>query len=238
MRCVAMIPARGGSKRFPRKNIVEFFGHPIIAYSIRTATESHCFDKVFVSTDDDQIEEICKSYGASVDRRSPALGQDDATVAEVCLDFLERQDAEGATWDILCCLYATAALTIPDDVRAVVSLIDPDICEFAMGVSQADRYVYQALMSVGNGFLKRRSTDPVEKNMEVACPYWYSNGSVYAVWVTAFKKTGCFYGPNLKGHFMPRDRSVDLDRPEDLELAKFYYSKSGRKKNFANRRDS
>ena len=225
MKCVALIPARGGSKRFPRKNVVTFFGRPIISYSIQVGLESGCFDKVIVSTDDDEIASIGLRYGANVDRRPSSLGTDTATVHEVCLEFLKRQRCEGVTWDILCCLYATAALTTVDDVRCAVALIEPGICDFAMGVSLADRYIDQALMDMGCGFLQRKWTDDVERRLERATPYWFSNGSVYAVWVPSFEKSESFYGPTLKGRFMPRGRSVDIDEPEDLELAKFYFSK-------------
>ena len=227
MRRIAIIPARGGSKRFPRKNIAKFFGRPIIYYTIRAALESGCFDKIVVSTDDDEIESISSCYGVDVDRRPSRLGADTATVREVCLDFLSRQRSEGMEWDILCCLYATAALRTSEDVRCVLSLIEPSVCDFAMGVSQADRYVHQALVGSEHGFLEPLWIDCVESRSEAAETYWFSNGTAYAVWVPAFEKTGSFYGPSLRGHFMPRSRSVDIDRPEDLELAQFYFAKQG-----------
>ena len=224
MQCVAIIPARGGSKRFPRKNIVPFFGHPIISYTIRSALESCCFASVVVSTDDDEIETIGLRYGASVDRRPVDLGADAATVRDVCLDFLKRQRAEGFSWDVLCCLYATAVLRTSDDIRRVVSLIEPGICEFVMGVSQADRYVHQALVRTDDGFLKPKWPGLVEQRSDKLASYWFSNGTTYAVCVPAFEATGSFYGSNLKGYLMPQNRSVDIDTPEDLERAKFYYS--------------
>ena len=227
MRRVAIIPARGGSKRFPRKNIAPFFGHPLLSYTIRSGIESGCFDQVVVSTDDDEIENIGLRYGANVDRRPTFLGADAATVREVCLDFLRRQRRHGIEWDVLCCLYATAALMTIEDIRSVLSLIEPGICEYAMGVSRADRHMHQALDSVGDSFLKPKWSDLVESRSQEANGQWFSNGTIYAVWVPAFGGTGSFYGPTLKGHFMPRDRAIDIDHPEDLELAKFYFARQG-----------
>ena len=227
MRRVAIIPARGGSKRFPRKNIVPFFGHPIISYTIRAALESRCFDKIVVSTDDDEIGEIGMRYGANVDRRPAALGADTAKVRDVCLDFLKRQRSEGIEWDIMCCLYATAALRTPDDIQGVVSLIEPGLCEFAMGVSQADRYIHQALIRMDDGFLKPKWPDLVETGDGESTSYWFSNGTTYVVWVPTFEATETFYGPNLKGYFMPRGHSVDIDEPGDLDVARYFFSTRG-----------
>lgn len=225
MRCAALIPARGGSRRFPRKNVAPFFGHPIISYTIRAGIDADCFDEVIVSTEDDEIEKISLLYGASVDRRPEALSADTATVREVCLDFLRRQRQLGVDWDILCCLYATAALRTAEDIRKTLSLIEPGACEFAMAVSCADRHVYQALVGSGDGFLRPKWDDLVESRSQEMEEYWFSNGTTHAVWVPAFEAAGTFYGPTLKGHFMPRGRAIDIDRPEDLELAKFYFAR-------------
>lgn len=224
MQCVAIIPARGGSKRFPRKNIVPFFGQPIIAYTIQSALDSGCFDNVVVSTDDDEVECVGRRYGADVDRRPVALGADEAKVRDVCLEFLKRQRSGGIEWDILCCLYATAALRTADDIRGVMSLIEPGSCEFAMGVSQTDRYVHQALVPVSGGYLKPKWPDLVERRAQESSSYWFSNGTTYAVWVQSFEEVGSFYGPSLKGYFMPRERAADIDTPDDLRLAEYVYS--------------
>ena len=225
MRRLAIIPARGASKRFPRKNIAPFFGHPIISYTIRASIETGCFNKVIVSTDDNEIESVGLRYGASVDRRPIALGADTATVREVCLDFLRRQRQRGIEWDILCCLYATAALRTSDDIRQVLSLIEPGTCEFAMAVSRADRHIHQALTRLSDDFLKPKWNNLVERRSQETDEHWFSNGTTYAVWVPAFEAAGSFYGPSLRGHFMPRERAIDIDHPEDLELAKFYFSR-------------
>jgi len=224
MRRVAIIPARGGSKRFPGKNIALFCGQPIIAYTIQSASSSGCFDNIVVSTDDDEVEDIVRHYGADVDRRPAALAVDEAKVQDVCLEFLKRQRIEGNTWDVMCCLYATAALQTADDIRGVISLIKPGSCEFAMGVSQTDRYVHQALIPTGQGYLKPKWPEMVEQKAQESDSYWFSNGTTYAVWIRSFEEGGSFYGPSLKGYFMPREHAVDIDTLADLRLAEYFYS--------------
>ena len=92
---VAIIPARGGSKRLPRKNVLPFNGRPVIEYTIEAAIQSGCFDRVIVSSEDDEILGIAAAANAEVDRRSNELGSDTATVAEVCADFLRRESSNG-----------------------------------------------------------------------------------------------------------------------------------------------
>ncbi len=108
-RCVAIIPARGGSKRIPRKNIKDFFGKPLIAYSIEVALKSKLFDKVVVSTDDEEIVKIAKKYGAEVPFLRPKELSDDFTgtgdVAEHAIEYLE---SNGESYKYVCTIYATA----------------------------------------------------------------------------------------------------------------------------------
>jgi len=108
-RCIAIIPARGGSKRIPRKNIKDFFGKPLIAYSIETALKSKLFDKIIVSTDDDEIAKIAKEYGAEVPFMRPKELSDDfsgtGVVVNHAINFLEQS---GESFDFACSIYATA----------------------------------------------------------------------------------------------------------------------------------
>lgn len=109
---LAIIPARGGSKRIPRKNIKDFLGKPIIAYSIETALKSGLFDEVMVSTDDVEIAEIAKKYGAKVPfSRTENTSNDDATTYEVLKEVLLNYKDMGTEFENICCLYACAPLT-------------------------------------------------------------------------------------------------------------------------------
>ena len=109
MRKLAIITARGGSKRIPRKNIKPFLGKPIIAYSIEAALQSGIFDTVMVSTDDEEIAEIAKQYGAEVPfLRSAKASNDHATTNDVLLEVLDAYEKIGQSYDFACCLYPTA----------------------------------------------------------------------------------------------------------------------------------
>ena len=118
MRNICIIPARGGSKRIPRKNVKEFLGKPIIAYSIEAALKSGLFDEVMVSTDDQEIAAIAKQYGASVPfMRSAETANDFATTTDVLDEVLTEYQKKGKSFDAMCCIYATAPLITAQDVR-------------------------------------------------------------------------------------------------------------------------
>jgi pseudaminic acid cytidylyltransferase len=219
MKAVAIIPARGGSKRLPRKNIVDFRGRPIIAFTIDAAAASGCFDRIVVSTEDDEIAEVCSHLGVVVDRRSPDLATDTVTLVEVCADFLDREEDAGRNWDVLACLYATAPLRNAEDIRGTMALIEPGRCGFAMGVTTYDHYPHQALKFAADSALTPMWPDLVERRATELPRLRAGNGSTYVVDVAEFRQHRSFYGPNLRGHDMPRVRSIDIDTRDDLELA-------------------
>jgi len=110
-KAIAIIPARGGSKRIPRKNIKEFYGKPLIAYSIQTAQESNLFEKIIVTTDDDEIAQVAKHYGAEVPFIRPKVLADDFTgTADVVIHALQWLQEHGEKYDYVCTIYATAPL--------------------------------------------------------------------------------------------------------------------------------
>jgi CMP-N-acetylneuraminic acid synthetase len=225
MRRLAIIPARGGSKRLPRKNIAEFSGRPIIAWTISAANHAQLFDRVVVSTEDAEIAEIARRYGAEVEPRRADLATDSATVVDVCLDLLEREDKAGCAADILCCLYATAPLRAADDIRATIALIEPGVCDFAMAVTGYDVPPYQALRWREDGTLEPMWPELINLRQDQVGELVVDNGSTYAASVSAFRRHRSFYGPGLRGHRMPRIRSIDIDTPEDLELARYFSSR-------------
>ena len=125
MRNLAMITARGGSKRIPGKNIKEFCGKPILAYSIEAALKSGVFDEVRVSTDDDRIAEIAIRYGAAVPfRRSEKTAGDYATTDEVIAEVLETYAELGNPAERFCCIYPTAPFLTPERLKAAMEMLD------------------------------------------------------------------------------------------------------------------
>lgn len=125
MSSIAIITARGGSKRIPRKNIREFCGKPILAYSIQATRECGLFDRVMVSTDDEEIAEMARRYGAEVPfRRSEEAAGDFATTTSVLLEVLGEYEKRGECFDTLCCVYPTAPFVTAERLRQAVSLLE------------------------------------------------------------------------------------------------------------------
>jgi len=207
-RTVALIPARGGSKRLPRKNIIDFHGKPMIAYTIEAALSTACFDEVIVSTEDHEIAAITKQYDVTIHRRLPALATDSVSVTDVCLSYLNECDVT-----TLAVLYATAPMRNVDDIHAVMSLLSTD-CHFAMAATLCEWPVHQ-VMTLNQGRISPLFPDLVNKNSDEVGEYCIDNGSTYAVNVKSFLKQKTFYGDSLKVYLMPTSRSIDIDTPDD-----------------------
>ena len=220
MRAVCVIPARGGSKRLPRKNVIEFLGRPIIAYSIDAAAESGVFSRVVVSTEDEEIAEIARHAGAEVHVRASTLASDTARLTDVCLGFLADQESAGRQWDVLGCLLATAPMRNAEDVRRTRALLEPDVCDFAMAVTTYPLPPLQALRAREDGFLAPMWPELINLRSQETPQLLVDNGSTYFVTVSGFRAERTFYGSRLRGHVMPRERSIDIDEPADLELAR------------------
>ena len=224
---ICIIPARGGSVRLPHKNIVDFLGKPIIAYTIEAALQTSIFDRVVVSTEDKKIAKVARCFGAQVSERSPSLATDASTVVEVCLDLLERERKNDRIYDVICCLYPTAPLRKAEDIAATLKLIEPGKCDFAVAVTKFGHYPHQALRLDESGFLKPMWPEYVFFRGEKIGQLLAGNGSTYAATIEAFQRYKRFYGPGMRGHIMPRSRSVDIDDNEDLELALYFAQKFG-----------
>jgi len=219
---ICIIPARGGSKRLPRKNVIDFLGKPIIAYTIEAALQADVFERIVVSTEDVEIAEVALRFGAQVSERSVSLATDASTVVEVCSDLLERERKDGSIYDVLCCLYATAPLRTAEDIRETVRLVQPGICNFSMAVTEYFYPPHQAMKIVDSGYLEPMWPDIAEKQSQSMPRLLIDNGSTYAAAVPEFYSQRTFRGKKLKGYIMPRNRSIDIDEVEDLELALYY----------------
>jgi CMP-N-acetylneuraminic acid synthetase len=219
---LAIIPARGGSVRLPRKNIAEFLGKPIIAYTVSAAIESKCFDRVIVSTEDKEIAAVSAKAGAQVLDRKPELATGTATVVEVCLDVLEREEKAGRSYDRFACLYATAPLRNAEDIRATMNLLEKGRCHFAFAVTTWSLPPHQAMKMHEGGRVEAMWPDLVERRSSELGTLVVDNGSTYAAFTDDFRRERTFLGSSMRGHLMPRRRSVDIDEPEDLAIARLF----------------
>lgn len=226
MKRVALIPARGGSKRLPRKNIIKFQDKPMIMHTVEAALSSKIFDVVVVSTDDTEIIRLCSNIqGVKVLKRPSNLAGDKAMVKDVCLDFLHQEIASGREWDILSVLYATSPLRNKNDIKNVVSLVNPGECDFALAVTSYFQPFHQALIDDKDSYSKAFLPDLVSLRADELPDFYVDNGSTYAVSIKAFLRNPSFYGDNMQTFKMPRNRSIDVDTKEDFELLKFYSRK-------------
>jgi len=224
-RNIAVIPARGGSKRLPRKNILPFFGRPIIRYTIEAAQRCGLFGTVIVSTEDAEIESNIKDSGCSIHRRKPELATDTARVVHVLKNLLETELEQGNSFDYLCCLYPTAPLRDEEDVRKAYELLTARKADYCLGVTEYDFSPFFAFNMDDLGRLERRWPElavlpPWEKPRVVV-----DNGSMYWVKVAAFMRRGELEGENAVGYMMPRWKSVDIDTMEDFHLAQYFARK-------------
>jgi len=220
---VAIIPARGGSQRIPRKNLKLFGGQPIIAWSIRTALASGLFDEVVVSTDDEEIAEVARVHGAQVPFRRPAALADHHTGTTAVVQHALQ--ALGNAHELACCIYATAPMLLPADLQQGLAALQaaPDkrfafsVCSFAFPVQRALQLDGQGgVAALYPQFNQTRSQDLV--------PAWHDAGQFYwghrDAWLQGL--------PMFAGHslpiMLPRHRVQDIDTPEDWRRAEYLFA--------------
>lgn len=217
---IAIIPARGGSKRLPRKNIKEFLGKPIILYAIEAARKSGLFEKVVVSTEDAEIGRCVQGSGCEIHQRSVHLATDTARVVDVIKDVLENyRRGAGLTFEYLCCLYPTNPLRDASDIQSSYRLLLENHAEFCLAVSDYDYSPFFAFDMEVNGRIQRRWPDLAK------LPAWQKprvvadNGAIYWAKVASFLLKGELEGENAVGYVMPKRRAIDIDTEEDFLLA-------------------
>lgn len=213
MSTVALIPARGGSKRLPRKNILEINGMPMLAHPILTAQKSGLFEHVYVSTEDAEIAETAKRYGAEVIERPAQIAENHSTVVDVCLHALETCP----DIDLICCVYATAVLLAPETLTAAHAMLSeqPKI-EFVMGVSEYEHPPVQALKADDKGRLSYMWSEWQGIQSQHHPHLVVSNGTFYWSKRNSLMKEKTFYGKRMKGFIVPPEQVSDIDTQEDL----------------------
>tara|TARA_X000000950_G_scaffold258510_1_gene326047 strand:+ start:1449 stop:2132 length:684 start_codon:yes stop_codon:yes gene_type:complete len=225
MKNIAIIPARGGSKRFPRKNVIDFHGQPIISYSILAAIKSKCFDKVVVTTEDKEIKKISLNYGATVYDRPIELSGDNIKVADVLIDCINHYESLGEYFDIVCCLFPTSPLRDYKDIQSVMKIIVESKCDYSMAITKMPFPAWQALQEKKNNILQPFWPKLINKNSQQIGELYVDNGSTYAIKINALKKNRSLNGEKISGHKMDYRSSVDIDYYEDYELAKLFFKK-------------
>lgn len=220
---IAIITARGGSKRIPRKNIKEFCGKPILAYSIEAAIQSGSFDKVMVSTDDQEIAEIAKQYGAEVPfYRSEKTANDYATTNDVLLEVLEEFEKRGEHYDLGCCIYPTAPFVTAQKLQdAVDQLLGSDADTLIPVVSFS--YPPQRAMIVKEGRLVFEYPQYLDSRSQDLEPHYHDVGQFYVFRTAAFMKNKKLMVGNILPLVVSEMEVQDIDNQTDWEIAEMKY---------------
>jgi pseudaminic acid cytidylyltransferase len=223
VRALAIIPARGGSKRIPGKNIKPFDGVPIIAFAIRAARESGAFDEVMVSTDSDEIAEVAVSHGAAVPfMRSAQAADDHATTSEVLLEVLEHQAARDQRFDLGCCIYPCNPFLTGDKLCAARRAFEAGSfdCLFA-----AVRYGYppQRAFRVEDGRMQLVSPENIDRRSQDLEPIFHDAAQFYWFRVDSLMRSGRLWTANTGVMELPESEVQDIDTPSDWALAELKY---------------
>ena len=221
---LAIIPARGGSKRIPRKNIKPFCGKPMIAWSIEAALQSACFDQVIVSTDDAEIADGARQWGASVPFMRPAELSDDHTgtipVIRHAIKWFEQQ---GQNIQEACCLYATAPFVRAGDLRRGLEILQGNDCDYAFSVTSYAFPIQRAIRINGAGRVEMFSPEHFNTRSQDLEEAFHDAGQFYWGHAEAWIKGKMIFSQDSLPVLLPRYRVQDIDTPEDWVRAEWLF---------------
>jgi CMP-N,N'-diacetyllegionaminic acid synthase len=227
MSLIALITARGGSKEILRKNIKLFSGKPLIFWTINAAKKAKCIDRIIVSTDDQEIAEIAKKYGAEVPFIRPAeLAKDETPSIDPVLHFIDQ--VPGFDWLML--LQPTSPLRNNFDIDKIFKFCQDNKASSAVSVSEVNKHPYWMYERDSSFRLRSFINDPPKNTRRQDLPKIYSlNGALYLAKVDWLVKYRSFIGPDTIGFTMPLERSVDLDIIQDWNWAEYLIKQKNEK---------
>lgn len=232
MSSVAIITARGGSKRIPKKNIKDFCGKPIIAYSIEAALNAECFDEIMVSTDSREIAETAVRYGAKVPfMRSEKTSNDFAATADVIKEVLEEYEKLGKSFEWLCCIYPTAPFLKGEVLNHSMAEADRLGAESLLPVV---RYGYPPKRGfvIQDGYLKYLYPENERVRSQDLEPEYHDAGQFYVCRTDAFRKSGTLVMEHTVPLILKEEDVQDIDTMEDWHMAELKYVYKRYKENF------
>lgn len=223
MKSIAIITARGGSKRIPRKNIKEFCGKPILAYSIDAAIQSKVFDTVMVSTDDEEIAGIAKQYGAEVPFfRSEATSNDYAVTAQVLEEVLDEYEKRGEVFDNLCCIYPTAPFISGERLKEAMELFEKTKADSILPVVRFS-FPPQRGVVLNDGFLEFKWPEYRNCRSQDLEPFYHDVGQFYCLNVESFRKQKKMVMDRTVPLILSEMEIQDIDTEEDWKIAELKY---------------
>lgn len=224
MSAIAIITARGGSKRIPRKNVKEFCGKPIIAYSIEAALGAGIFDEVMVSTDDDEIAEIARAAGASVPfMRSSENAGDYASTDDVLMEVLKDYKQFGKEFDRFCCIYPTAPFVTSEKLIKAMSLLDE--ADSVMPVVAFSFPPQRCMVLNEDGELSMKWPEHAKTRSQDLEPYYHDCGQFYCCKTDLFMEYKTTDLPHMVPMIMSELEVQDIDNQDDWDIAELKYRK-------------
>ena len=221
---LAIIPARGGSKRIPLKNIKPFCGKPMIAWSIEAALQSACFDQVIVSTDDAEIAEVARRWGAAVPFVRPAELSDDHTgTIPVIRHAIEWFNRQGQSVEQACCLYATAPFVTAEDLRRGLDVLQGNDCDYAFSVTSYPFPIQRAIRINAEGRVEMFSPEHFNTRSQDLEEAFHDAGQFYWGRADAWLQGEMIFSPHSLPVLLPRHRVQDIDTPEDWARAEWLF---------------
>jgi pseudaminic acid cytidylyltransferase len=224
MNCLAIITARGGSKRIFRKNIKKFLGKPIIAYSIETALESKLFKEVMVSTDDYEIARIAKKYGANVPfLRSIEASSDYAAISDACIEVIGEYLKNNKEFEYICCLLPTAPLMKKENLKKAARILNEKKVDCVFTITEYN-YPIQRSLEIRNGFVSMVWPQNVKKRSQDLSKRYHDAGQFYFIKSNVLLAQKKFFVKNSKAIILKKMvESQDIDTLDDWEMAKIKY---------------
>lgn len=223
MKNLCIIPARGGSKRIPRKNIKPFMGKPIMAYSIEAALKSGLFDEVMVSTDDEEFAEVARQYGAQVPfMRSAATANDYAGTEDVMKEVLDEYKKLGKEFDNFCCLYSTAPFVTPKRLQEGYALLGENV-DAAFTVVQYSYPIQRSLKKNSENYVEMNFPQYADARSQDLEPIYHDAGQFYFVKTMAFRNENTLWCKRTSPLILSELEVQDLDTLTDWQLAEMKF---------------
>ena len=221
---LAVIPARGGSKRIPRKNIKPFGGLPMIAWSIKAALQSQCFDRIIVSTDDAEIAQVAQAHGAEVPFvRPPELSDDHTGMIPVIAHAIAWQNNNGEPAQDVCCIYATAPFLQSVDLQRGLQILQSTGAEYAFSVTSYVFPIQRAVRITLDQRLEMFQPEHFGTRSQDLPEAWHDAGQFYWGKAQAWLKSTPLFSHDAAPVPLPRHRVQDIDTAEDWEHAEWLF---------------
>lgn len=228
---VAIITARGGSKRIPRKNVKEFLGKPILLYSIEAAINSGIFDEVMVSTEDEEIMELARKAGAKVPFvRSQEAANDFSTTTDVLLEVLESYKKIGEEFEYACCLYPTAPFTTAKCLKEAMEMLEEKDVDSVIPVVRFG-FPPQRGLVVREDKVEFKWPEHMFTRSQDLEPFYHDSGQFYCLRVDSFLEQKRLFMENTLGYVRSELEVQDIDTLEDWKLAELKYQMLMEKEN-------